>query len=72
MEVLDTSINGQLLGCASAIQSTMDVHMWIVLGWLPVLHLQHLGSMRKMGLALILQQSTPREDERTGLWETAS
>ena len=47
MEVLGASIDGQLLGCASAVQSAMDVHMWTVLGWLPVLHLQHLDCMKE-------------------------
>ena len=45
MEVLGASIDSQLLGRASAIQSAMDVHMRTVLGWLPVLHLQHLDCM---------------------------
>ena len=43
VEVLGASLSGQLLGGAIAIQSAMDVHLWIVLGWIPILHIQRLG-----------------------------
>ena len=44
MEVLGASIGGQLLGCATAIQSAVDVHLWTVLGWVSILHIQRLGA----------------------------
>ena len=43
VEVLGAGINGQLLCGASAIPSAVDVHLWTVLVWLPIIHFQYLG-----------------------------
>lgn len=44
VEVLGARISGEFLGGASAIQSAVDVHMWTVLGRLPVLHIKYISS----------------------------
>ncbi len=44
VEVLGASISSQFLGGATAIQSAVDVHVWTVLGRIPILHIQRLGA----------------------------
>ena len=69
VEVLGAGINGKLLCGASAIPRAVDVHLWTVLGWLPIIHFQHLGqecsivgcSVRSISLncSLTAQRSLP-------------